>query len=122
MNGVRGRGFSAAESLFLGEGSGKDWKHLSARKPSPSTDTRQTDIFCIAFYRPLTNIKHQSLRGGLSINGKLAHAMNDGTDKVNVEDGIDIDQMEDDSNGQETEATQPSHVEKERHASVSADF
>ena len=33
--GVRGRGARGSGSLSEGEGSGKDWKHLSARSPSP---------------------------------------------------------------------------------------
>ena len=52
-----------------------------------------------------TDIQYQTLsRGFRSVDTKRPHASDDWTDKVNVEDGIDIDQVEDDRNAQEAEA------------------
>jgi len=64
----------------------------------------------------LTNNQKQSLcRGFSNVCGKRPHASYNGTNKVDVEDGLDIDQVEDDSNGQEARAA------KSRHSVVTRD-
>lgn len=114
-NGVKGRG-SWAEGSFatLGDGSGKDWNALSARSPSPVCMKTSASLLVAWVYRFLlhTNIKHQSLRRSLGpLHAVGPHATNDGTPEVDIENGEDVDEMEDDCNAQEAQAPEPRHDE-----------
>lgn len=110
--GANGRGSREAESLAAeGEGSGKYWKALSARSPSPEHmsaydhDTLLTGYECLH-----TDIQHQSFGRRLRrIDAKGPHARHDWADEVNVEDGKDIDKVEDDGQAEEAHTPEPRH-------------
>lgn len=57
----------------------------------------------------LTDKKHYSIGRRWCIDAVLLHAMTDGTDKIYVKDGVYVDQMEDDGNGQKASISE-SHV------------
>ena len=56
-----------------------------------------------------TDIKDQSFGRGLSLNSIRGLTMDDGADEVNVKDGVDVNQVEDDCNAQEAQSAQPGH-------------
>jgi len=57
----------------------------------------------------LTDIQHQALRRRIARYLVSGLPMDNGTDKVNVKDGVEVNEMEDDSNAQKTQAPQPGH-------------
>lgn len=80
--------FAKSEAGGLGEGSGWDWKALSARRPSP---THEVSCHAQRSSGEHTNIQHQSLRRCfLCLDSMLAHAMYNRAHKVNAEDRIDV--------------------------------
>ena len=57
-----------------------------------------------------TNIQDQSFsRGFWSVDTKRPHASDDWTDEVNVEDGEEVDDVEDDGQGEEAHAPETRH-------------
>lgn len=57
-----------------------------------------------------TNIQDQSFsRGFWSVDTKRPHAGDDWTDEVNVEDGEEVDDVEDDGQGEEAHAPETRH-------------
>ena len=62
------------------------------------------------FNRIHTDIQYQSFsRGFWCIDTKWSHASDDWTDKINVEDGEEVDNVEDDGQGQKTHAPETRH-------------
>ena len=57
-----------------------------------------------------TNIQDQSFSRSLrSVDTKRAHASDDWTDEVDVEDGEEVDDVEDDGQGEEAHAPETRH-------------
>jgi hypothetical protein len=60
--------------------------------------------------RMRTDIQYQSFSGSLwRIDTKWPHASDDWTDEVNVEDGEEVDNVEDDGQGKEAHAPETRH-------------
>ena len=58
-----------------------------------------------------TNVQHQSLRRCFrGVDTVRSHATHDGADEVNVEDGEDVDEVEEDGNAEKAQTPEPRHV------------
>ena len=99
-----GRGTAAPESLAAeGEGSGNDWNALSARSPSP-VPSQLMASGCET--ERLTDEQNQPFGRRILVgNGELSHARDDRADEVDVKDGVDVDEVEND--GYDEEAIEP---------------
>lgn len=63
-----------------------------------------------------TDEENKTISGGFdtggTFNGNELHARNDWTDKVNVEDGVDVHDVEDERDGKEAGARKDGHGEE----------
>jgi hypothetical protein len=95
--GIIGRGTAAAVSFAAEEGSGNDWKALSARSPSPLLGQPAAMV-----ETRLTDEQNQPLGWSILVgDGELSHARDDRADEVDVKDGVDVDEVENDGYGEE---------------------
>lgn len=86
-------------------GSSWDWKHLSARRPSPVARCQWLDC-CKGWGRvERTDNQEQPLRRRGSVDAVRAHAIDDWRDEVDVEYGVDVDQVEYYGDCQEAESS-----------------
>lgn len=73
------------------------------------------DGICIGHRGQLTNIQHQSFRRGFdSIDLERLHTTHDRADEVDIKDGININHVKQNGDGQEGQAPDPRHGEEER--------
>lgn len=60
------RGLGSRSASFLGWGSGKDWKALSARRPSPECQKMSAKLYAIAEWAVLVPTKRTKRFAGAS--------------------------------------------------------